>query len=152
MANDARAEGWFPGARIVRDDTPGLGPLAGIEAGLAAAGGSAVLVLAWDMPLVPAALLQQLVHRAERGSHAVVPVHGEGAWPEPLCAYYPAGALPVCRRLLAQGERRAAALAAALPSTELLADDELATFGDPEVMFTSVDTPEQLADMGGALP
>ena len=152
VANDVGAAAWFPGAHVVRDDQPGLGPLAGIETGLAAAGGGAVLVLAWDMPFVPAALLQELVHRGERAAHAVVPVHGAGAWLEPLCAYYPPDALLVCRGLLARGERQAAALAAILPSTELLRDHELAAFGDPDVMFTSVDSPEQLADMGGAPP
>jgi molybdopterin-guanine dinucleotide biosynthesis protein A len=152
VANDPGAASWFPGVQIVTDDRPGLGPLAGIEAGLAAARGRAVLVLAWDMPFVPAALLHELARRAALGARAVVPVHGEEAWREPLCACYPAEALSVCRRLLSQGERQAIALADAVPGTEFVCDDVLAAFGDPAVMFTSVDTPEQLAAVGGALP
>ncbi len=151
VANDARAAEWFPGVRIVPDLQAGLGPLAGIEAGLAAAQ-AGIVVLAWDMPFVPPALLCELVRLGTADDRAVVPVHGAGSQREPLCAYYPSRALAVCRGLLARGERQARALADALPMTALLRDDALSAFGDPVVMFTSVDTPEQLAAVGGALP
>ncbi len=152
VANDARASGWFPGEHVVADAVAGLGPLAGIETALAAANGRAVLVLAWDMPFVPVHLLRELARRGTAGARAVVPRHGARMQLQPLCAYYPVASLEVCRRLLERGERRAASLAEALPNVEWMRDGELAPFGDPASMFTSIDTPEQLAAVGGALP
>ena len=152
VANDPAAREWFPGVRIVADDRPGLGPLAGIAAGLEAAEGLPVIVLAWDMPFVPAALLRRLRERAATHAHvdAVVPVHG--TTPEPLCAWYAPTAGAVCRALLERGERRARALAAGLRRVEWLDEPALAGLGDIQRIFTSVDTPERLAAMGGALP
>lgn len=151
MANDPRAAQWFPGMRIVADEQRGLGPLGGIVSALAVAQ-AGVVVLAWDMPFVPPELLCELVRRGTAGDRAVVPSHGTPAQREPLCAFYPARALAVGRDLLARADRRAGALADAVSMTELLRDDDLSAFGDPAVMFTSVDTPEQLAAVGGALP
>src|SRR5438046_2103958 len=45
------------GARPVRDLSPGLGPLAGLEAALAAASSDAVVVVACDLPFLDAALV-----------------------------------------------------------------------------------------------
>ena len=150
VANDPAARTWFPGEKVVADREPGLGPLAGIEAALNAAQGSAVIVLAWDMPFVPPALLTELCRRAAVGGDAVVPVHGSRA--EPLCAWYAPRALHACRTLLAAGERRAGALAEALTHVEWVRDEEIEPFGDAERIFTSVDTPERLASLGGAPP
>ena len=147
VANDPRAGAWFPGQRIVADAAPGLGPLAGIATGLDAANGAPVVVVAWDMPYVPSALLLAL---QQEGASAVLPRHGAGRVAEPLCAYYAGSALSACRTLLAAGERRAASLAGALPGARYLAGDALRRLGDPARMFTSVDSPEQLAELGGA--
>ena len=151
VANDPAAAQWFPGERIVADDTPGMGPLAGIASALRAAGGAAVLVVAWDMPFVTPALLSELRARGERGPSAVVPVLGAGARPEPLCAWYGARTLPACRALLDAGERRASALFEALADAEAIGDHELARFGDPSRLFMSVDTRARLAELGGTL-
>ena len=150
VANDAGAREWFPGERVVADAVAGLGPLAGIATALEAADGAAVLVVAWDMPFVTAGLLLALRSLGERDADAVVPMHGTDARVEPLCAYYAPQALDVCRSLLAAGERRAAALVEALPRARSLGGDVLAPLGDPDRMFTSVDSPEELAALGGA--
>lgn len=152
VANDRSAPEWFPTARIVADAEPGLGPLAGIATALVAAQGSAVIVHAWDMPFVPAELLSELRRRGgiDPAASAVVPVHDTTS--EPLCAWYAASALTTCRSLLAAGERRAGALAASLPRTVWVEDAALAEFGDVGRIFTSVDTPEGLAALGGAHP
>jgi molybdopterin-guanine dinucleotide biosynthesis protein A len=152
VANDRAAREWFPGERIVADAQPGLGPLAGIAAGLEAAAGVPVIVLAWDLPFVPAELLHRLRARAAAvaGVDAVVPVHGE--MPQPLCAWYAPSAGAVCGALLGRGERRARMLAERLSRVEFLDDPSLADLGDIERMFTSVDTPERLDAMGGAPP
>ena len=151
VANDPAAAEWFPGQRIVADDTPGLGPLGGLATALGAAEGAPALVVAWDMPFVTADLLRELRRRGEAGASAVVPVHGVDGWAEPLCAWYGPAALEICHALLAAGARRAAALFDALPGAATLGDAALAPFGDPARLFDSIDTPERLAELGGAL-
>lgn len=152
VSNDSSATEWFPSLRVVADAVPGLGPLAGIATALRAAAGSAVMVVAWDMPFVPTPLLRGMRALGEIGAAAVVPVHGEPPLLEPLCAYYGAEALPVCERLLADGERRAHALFHALPSAVLIPERLLVEHGDPARLFLSVDSPEQLAALAGAMP
>jgi len=152
VANDPRASVWFPNARVVRDAEPGLGPLAGIRAALAAADGDAVLVVAWDMPFVTGALLRTLREMGEAGASAVVPVTGPSSVPEPLCAYYAPESLTICDRLLVAGERRAGALFDALPSAATLGGADLAALGEPSHLLRSVDTPEALLALGGRLP
>jgi molybdopterin-guanine dinucleotide biosynthesis protein A len=149
VANDPGATAWFAGERVVRDVTPGVGPLMGLATALGAAGGAAVLVVAWDMPFVTGALLRALRERGERAGVAAAPMHGAARWIEPLCAYYPADALSVCRTLLDGGERRAAALLEVLPGVITMDDRALASFGDPARLFDSVDSPEDLAALGG---
>lgn len=151
VANDPAAVRWFPGERIVADERPGLGPLAGLAAALGAAQGAPVLVVAWDMPFVTADLLNEIRRRGEAGASAVVPVHGVDGWAEPLCSWYAPSALVVCRRLLDAGARRGAALFDALPGTETMGDTDIARYGDPNRLFTSVDTPGRLAELGGSL-
>ena len=76
-------------------------------------------------------------------------MHGAARWIEPLCAYYPPEALSACRALLDGGERRAAALLEVLPGVITLDDEALPSFGDPARLFDSVDSPEDLAALGG---
>jgi molybdopterin-guanine dinucleotide biosynthesis protein A len=152
VANDPRASSWFPGARVVPDAEPGVGPLAGLRTALEAADGDGVLVLAWDMPFVTSALLRTLRAMGESGASAVVPVSGPSSLPEPLCAYYAPEALHTCERLLAEGERRAGALFEALAGTATLRGSDLQALGDPSHLLLSVDTPEVLSALGGSLP
>jgi molybdenum cofactor guanylyltransferase len=151
VANDPGATAWFPGERVVADETPALGPLGGIATALATADGAAVLVVAWDMPFVSGELLRELRRRGEAGASAVVPVHGTEGWAEPLCAWYAPAALACARELLDAGARRAGALFDALPCVALMDESALAPFGPPARLFTSVDTPEQLAQLGGTI-
>ena len=152
VSNDQRAAEWFPGLPIVADRSPGLGPLAGIETALRAAEGAAVMVVAWDMPFVTAPLLRGMRARGEIGAAAVVPVHGEPPVIESLCAYYASETLEVCVRLVAEGERRAAALFEALPTAVTIPERLLEDHGDPARLFLSVDSPEQLDALGGEMP
>jgi len=152
VANDARASRWFPGLHTVRDAEEGLGPLHGLRTALASGEGAPVLVVAWDMPFVTAALLSALRAEGECGASAAVPVAGHPPCAEPLCAYYGPGALEVCDALLARGERRAAALFESLPGATTVGANVLATLGDPARLLLSVDTLEDLALLGGRLP
>jgi molybdopterin-guanine dinucleotide biosynthesis protein A len=71
------------GHRTVADAVPGLGPLAGIAAGLAAVATPWLFVLAGDMPGVHRAFIELVLARADDESDAVgIRI---GGLPEPLC-------------------------------------------------------------------
>ena len=78
--------------RLIPDPVPGLGPVAGLAAGLAAAEGDGVAVFSADLPFVTAGLIEGLLAALEDGRHvdpdldAVVPVVEGRA--QPLCAAY----------------------------------------------------------------
>lgn len=152
VSNDPRAAEWFPSLRVAADVVPGLGPLAGIETALRAAGGTAVLIVAWDMPFVTTPLLRGMRALGEIGAAAVAPAHGEPPVLEALCAYYAPDALATCSRLLAEGERRAHALHAALPTAMVIPERLLAEHGEPERLFLSVDSQAQLDALAGVMP
>lgn len=152
VSNDERAAGWFPSLPVVADETPGLGPLGGIQTALRAANGAAILLVAWDMPFVTAPLLRGMRALGEIMGTAVVPVHGDPPVIEALCAYYPADSTTTCAQLLAQGERRARALFGSLPGATSIPERVLSEHGDPARIFLSVDDPEQLDELGGQMP
>lgn len=123
------------GLRAVADEPPGIGPLGGIVGALAATRAD-LLVVAWDMPWITAAVLEPLLESADSPAGAAWRVGGEV---EPLCALYRRASLPVLRDQLRRGERRAreAAVAAGLAILDGSALDP--------ALFASVNTPEQLA-------
>ena len=101
-----------------------------------------VLVVAWDMPFVPAALLGRLRSLGE-DADAVVPESGSRRGVEPLCAWYGPACIPAIERSISAGDRRVigffdAVRVARLPSARV------AVFGDPEWMFMNVNTPDDL--------
>ena len=72
------------GYRTVVDPVPGAGPLAGIAAGLAAAGTPWLFVIAGDMPYVHRALIELVLSRGDAGCDAVgIRI---GGLAEPLCS------------------------------------------------------------------
>ena len=97
-------------------------------------------------------LLRGMRALGEIGATAVVPVHGAPPVAEALCAYYAPEALAVCSDLLTSGERRAGALWEAMPSAVTIPERVLAEHGEPTKVFLSVDTPEQLEELGGEMP
>jgi molybdopterin-guanine dinucleotide biosynthesis protein A len=123
-----------PGLRtlLAPDLHAGAGPLAGVEAGLAASPHDLVVAVACDMPAVTADLLRRLAHAAAgAGVDAAVPrIAGR---PEPACAAY----------------RRSAAgpIAAALGAGRLRAADALADLrvrwldGEDPALFANLNTP-----------
>jgi molybdenum cofactor guanylyltransferase len=149
---------WLPDARAVGDLLPGLGPASGVHAALAHARGP-VLVVAWDMPNVPPALLAELRALGERGgADAAVPASGAPGGAEPLCGWYDVGCLaPLARRLAAPdgGDRSLVGLLAEVRVARLGAE-RVAAHGDPALLFASVNTPEDLArarrEAGGEVP
>lgn len=102
-----------PGLRLhfVADLHPGGGPLAGIEAGLAATSHEALVAVACDMPRVSPDLLGRLL-RASDGFDAAVP--RLGGRPEPACAAYRRSAALGIATALAEGRWKAAEALASL--------------------------------------
>jgi molybdopterin-guanine dinucleotide biosynthesis protein A len=84
----------------VADRFPGLGPVAGLHAGLVEAAGEGILVLPCDLPLVRTHHLAPLL--AHRAGHDVVVYTHEGGI-EPLVGWYGPGCGPVMARQLAAG-------------------------------------------------
>ena len=96
---------------VIRDDEPGMGPLAGIVAALEHAPRHPLFVLAVDMPGVSRSLVRTILRQATREA-GVVPKASE-RW-EPLCAIYPAGVLDTAKRHLRGRHRSPSRLAAEL--------------------------------------
>lgn len=163
VANAPGAAEWLPGVRTEADVRPGEGALGGLHAALSHAGG-AILLVAWDMPFVPAALLRALRKRGEADGEAgvaggaaqdtagaqaaradaVLPASdGSRRGVEPLCAWYSHACLGPIEAALDAGDRRVVAFHDQVTAVTLpLAD--VARFGDPAVMFGNVNTPEDL--------
>ena len=89
-----------PGTRPVRDVFPGKGPLSGIHAALQQAENERILVLAVDMPLLPAEHLLSLLE--EENADAVL--WSSDGRTQPLPGVYSKKLLPLCEEIL-QGNR-----------------------------------------------
>lgn len=138
-----RGRGVVPGVPSVADG-PGRGPAAGILGAARAAPGRPLLVLACDLPAVPAELLAALAERAEPAPDLVLPRWAGGV--EPLAAVYGPGALSALAAQVASGEYSLGRLAAlGALSVEYLEGEALAAFGDPEATFRNLNRPEDLS-------
>lgn len=126
------------------DDGPGAGPAAGILGAGAARPGRDLLVLACDLPRVPAALLAALLAPAE--ADWVVPVTGVPPRFEPLCALYRRRAIAALGAEVRRGVYAVHRLAE-VPGLAVHRVDEaaLAAFGRPDELFLNVNTPTDLS-------
>lgn len=128
--------------RRVDDAIVGVGPLAGIAAGLAAAQAPMALVVGCDMPFVSPALLRVLATRLADHATVVLPVHA--GVPQPLCSAWRTNLAGEVAARLARGERAPIAVARALGAVWL--EPEAYADADAEGRsFTSLDTPEAYA-------
>jgi molybdopterin-guanine dinucleotide biosynthesis protein A len=132
-----------PGARAVSDLVPGCGPLGGLHAALTAARGSAVFVVACDMPYITAAFAGHLLELA-RDADIVVP-HTEGGY-HPLCAVYTRRCLDVVARRLAERQLTVNGLFAEL-TTRDVGIEEIERFGDRHRLLANVNTPVEYAGL-----
>lgn len=141
-----RGRGLAPPWQSVADG-PGRGPAAGLLGAAREAPGRPLLVLACDLPRVPAALLAELARRP--GDLAVPetagPRRGIGWGVEPLAALWGPRALAALARRVAESRFALHPLAEeAGLAVERLGAAELAAFGDPDAMFANLNTPEDL--------
>ncbi len=130
----------FPGVRLVPDDVPGAGVLAGLRTALVAARGETVLVLACDTPFVSRPLLEYLLSESGR-AQVIVPRRG-GEY-EPLQAVYARSCLPAVEAALSAGEGR---MVAFYPRVSVLSveDETLARYDPDGLSFFNVNTPQDL--------
>lgn len=143
-------------AVIVRDRTPGAGPLAGIRDGLEAAVGRSsppgvAFICSCDVPLLRRELVRLLVDRGQAGrADWVVPVvHGHL---QVLLSVVAVRLLPRIDAYLATGRRDPRGLLAALAGSAAGGVDEVSAAEcaavDPDLAsFIDIDTPEDLAGL-----
>ena len=141
VANDPAAATWRPALRCVSDVLPGHGSLGGILTAVETAG--PVLCLAWDMPVVPAALLRALADGLTTDD-AVIPESDSRRGLEPLCAAYGPACAAAIRAALARGDRRAIGFHGDV-RVRRLTRERVLQYGDPGVVFFNVNTPQDLA-------
>lgn len=147
-ANDPGMAAGLP-VRVVPDARPGMGPLAGLGAGLSAASHPLAVVTGCDMPFLEPALLRHLVAAAEM--HDAVVVRDAGGVVQPLCAVYRRSCLPAIARALASGERRAAGFHPWV-RVRYFDEDEWRAFDPAGSSWRSLDTPEDVASAGFTRP
>jgi molybdopterin-guanine dinucleotide biosynthesis protein A len=142
IANDPAAAEWLPHVRLASDVRLHCGSLGGIHAALVRAG-QPVLVVAWDMPFVPAGLLRMLRDAGTRAD-AALPESGSRRGLEPLCAYYSTTCVPAIERRLDANDMRVVSFFDDV-RVERLPEREVRRFGDPAVLFMNVNSPDDLA-------
>jgi molybdopterin-guanine dinucleotide biosynthesis protein A len=131
------------GVRHVSDGRSGRqGPLAGIEAGLAASRNARVFVAAGDMPFLSPDLIRYLLGRLGReGNVAVIPRHGGRR--HPLCGAYARALLPRVGAALDGGARAVGAFLDGAVGVEYV-EEELRRYGMPDLLLMNVNTPGDL--------
>ena len=140
IASAPEAGTWRPGLAVHSDVVPGLGALGGILTAVESC--APVVCVAWDMPFVTAPLVRDLAAGLD-AADVVVPESGSRRGVEPLCAAYGPACGPAIRAALARGDRRAVGFHPDVRVSRLPAGSVL-MYGDPDVLFFNVNTPEDL--------
>ena len=136
VANDDAAAAWLPGVALARDVRPGSGALSGLHTALAVAQGD-VLVLPWDAPFVPPALLRALRDAGELAdADAAVPTSASPWGFEPLCAWYTPACQSAIERHLDATDYRAGGWQRDVRTVHV----DVSQWGDPAVLFLNVNT------------
>ena len=144
IANDADMYG---GVALEKrpDSAQGAGPVGGLREALLWArerGLPGALVVACDMPFVPATLLDAL-WRASEGADGAVAQSGGPRGVEPLCAAYRTTCLEAIDRAIERNDLRVVGFFEHADIRHMPAD-EVAAHGDPSLVFFNVNTPAEL--------
>ncbi len=125
----------FPG-HVLADLRPGWGPLGGIETALASTTAEWNLVVACDMPLLTADILQLLLGKAESaGAAGLVPEVGGQL--QPLAAVYHRRSLPILSEALDAGVRKMG------DAVDLLRVVRFVVPAEAERLFANINTPRE---------
>ncbi|MFZ0956621.1 MAG: molybdenum cofactor guanylyltransferase [Candidatus Sulfotelmatobacter sp.] len=136
------AEKFAAFAPVVEDVFRECGPLGGIHAALRASEAELNLMLAVDVPFVPAELLRYLVARA-RGSDALATVPRAGGGWQPLCAVYRREFAEVAEKALREGRYKIGAVFDVV-RTQGVGEEELVASGFSCGAFRNLNTQEEL--------
>jgi len=146
VANAPDAGSWQSGLRVVADRLAGGGTLAGLHTAVLEAP-APVVAVAWDMPFVTAELIGAL-GRGLDAADVVIPSSGGRRGVEPLCAGYGPATGPAMAAAINRGDLRAIAFHEAV-RVQVLSEAELRAYGDPDMMFFNVNTPDDLVRANG---
>ncbi len=143
VANDAATFAAL-GLEIRPDERQGQGALGGIHTAVRWAddvGARGALVVACDMPFVPAELLLALLSETD-DADVVAPTSRSRRGLEPLCAFYTTRCQKPIETALDRGDRRVISF---FPDVRVHAMplERVRRFGDPDVLFLNVNTPEE---------
>lgn len=126
------------GARIVHDEQPGEGPVAGMVVGLREVSRPLAFVTSCDVPFL---LPEMVLHLAAlAGEHDVVVPEWHGRL-HPLLAVYRASVQPLLAQQLAEGQRRLMDLFDRV-RTRVVRDEELREIDPEGRTFLNMNTPE----------
>lgn len=137
----------FDGVASVNDISSGRGPMMGIYTGLKTMTKPRGIVNPVDTPDLSVELLEYM-KELSCGLDVVMPVWNNT--PEPLIAIYSRNVIPVIGRFFKERRKPAPRSLAAENNglkVRLLDEKELAMFGDPELMFRNMNTPEDLKNL-----
>jgi molybdopterin-guanine dinucleotide biosynthesis protein A len=130
---------------LIADTRPGAGPLAALEAGLAAVNHPLALVIAGDMPCVEAPVLRLLAERLAQADLADVACLADEQGPRPLpIAVRREPLLARLTPLLDTGERRLRAL---LPGAQVMPLEEWLPLDPGRGSLRDVDVPADLVSV-----
>jgi molybdenum cofactor guanylyltransferase len=131
------------GVKYATGERPGrLGPLAGMEAGLASAGHPLTFVVAGDMPFLSQSMVGYLLRRLARGNVLAVVPRYRGRT-HPLCSAYARSLLPRLGTDLDGGNRAVHGFLEGVDEVEYV-EEELRQFGDPGLLLMNVNSPADL--------
>ena len=128
--------------RVVADEVPLHGPVAGIRYGLAAARTDLAFVCGCDHPFLEPAIARHHAERSTDRNGAIIVSRGV---PQPLLAVYRKRVATIAATMLASGERRAVRLAEHARLVEV-SDEELLAIDPSGLSLLDVDTPQAYQD------
>jgi molybdopterin-guanine dinucleotide biosynthesis protein A len=129
----------FRFGKIVPDNFTGIGPIAGLEAGLKVASYPLVLVMSCDTPLVPAAMFSHLL---EKHGDYDISLAAHNGINEPMIGLYSKSVYPVIREEINKGQNKPPAIIKQTKWQEVDIHKGL-NFFQPD-MFRNLNSPEDL--------
>lgn len=142
MVSANRNQAWYRNLvdTVVADSTEGYaGPLAGMQAGLAACQGELMVTVPCDSPCLPLDLVQRLVNAREQAGCAIA-VAVAGGRRQPVFALMGRSVLPALTEALDRGERKIDRWFESVGLVEV-------AFDDVATAFANVNAPDDLLQL-----
>lgn len=130
-------------APVISDIYPDRGPLGGIHAALRASQADLNLMLAVDMPALPATFLKYLIEQARTTPDVAAVVPRDNGRSQPLCAIYRRGFADAAETALLAGCNRIDSLYSQI-EVRAVEREEWVREGFSSAIFHNLNTPEEL--------